>query len=99
MPVTTSIITIESGSIRSWSPTWNWPASSHVHAVVSSVRSSGLRPQASMSATTAPAKPTNTDAVEMMPARRRVILGPASRMTRKPASGARRQTQPPLTIA
>ena len=73
------------------------PAASHVHAVVVTARSSGSRLSASMNATTAPAKPTNTETVERMPACRRVIRLPASVIARKPASGASRQTQAPLT--
>jgi hypothetical protein len=97
-PVTTSIITIESGSMRRSMLTLKSPAVSHVHAVVVTARSSGLcRAHASMNATSAPANPTNTEAVERIPACRRVIVVPASVISRKPASGARRQTQPPLT--
>src|SRR5579862_6140601 len=35
-PLTMSIITVLSGSTRSWRPTLKWPDASHVHAVVSS---------------------------------------------------------------
>ena len=97
-PVTTSIITSESGSTRISSETLNCPAPSQVNAVESSDRSSGFSPSEAMKAQSAPAKPTNTDAVEMIPACRRVMRVPASRIARKPPRGARRQIQPPTAI-
>ena len=96
--MTTSIITSESGSTSSSKPTLKLPAVSQVHAVVSSDRSSGLRPRASTNAITAPANPTKTEAVESTPAWLRVIRVPARRIAKNPASGASRQSHPPKTI-
>src|SRR6185312_12393630 len=67
--------------------------------VVSSERSSGLRPSASTNAITAPANPRNTEAVARTPACPRVMRVPARRIARNPANGASRQSQPPKTIS
>ena len=53
----------------------------------------GIAAQASTNAATAPAKPTNTDAVEMMPAWRRVIRVPGEQ-DREEAGERREQADP-----
>ncbi len=107
-PLTTSIITVLSGSTRSCSGTLKVPDASHVHAVVSSPGAWQCTPKSlhdafcvtswpwtPRKAQTAPPNATKTLVVESHAAARRESFVPPSRMRIAATSGESRQIHAP----
>ncbi len=81
------------GSTRIESSNLRFPAESHVHAIETSLRSSGERVSRLEKQTTAAANESATDPVEITPAARRESALPPSAITATAASGVNRQIQ------
>ena len=94
MPVTTSSITVESGSTRMLASTWKSPPESHVQPVETIARCESSRPSRSMKASSESTNPASTESDAAHATARRETLGPTPMLKASPTSGVSRTSQP-----